>query len=192
MGKPVNKTLIIDLESTCWSDDKFRPAGQFSDIIEIGIALYDLEKLDIIENESIIVFPKSEISEYCTKLTGHTEESVRRDGISFEDALASLRSRYRSHKISWISWGDYDRRQFERQCKREDKKYPFSITHSNLKHWFAICAGESYECSVEKALAKLAMNFDGTPHKGVDDAKNIARILTEILKATRGKHARFN
>ena len=188
MGKPVNKTLIIDLESTCWADNNERPTGQFSDIIEIGIALYDLEKLTIIENESIIVFPKSEITEYCTKLTGHTEESVRRDGISFEDALSTLRSRYKSHKISWMSWGDYDRRQFERQCKREDKKYPFSITHTNLKHLFAICAGESYECSVEKALAKLAMDFDGTPHSGVDDAKNIARLLTEILNVTRGNH----
>lgn len=192
MGKPVNKTLIIDIEATCWPDNNKRPAGQFNDIIEIGTALYDLEKLEIIENDSIIVFPKSEISEFCTKLTGHTEESVRRDGIPFEDALASLRSTYKSHKISWMSWGDYDRRQFERQCKRENKSYPFSITHTNLKHWFAICAGEDYECSVGKALAKLAMDFEGTPHRGVDDAKNISRILKEILVVTRGQSGRRN
>lgn len=192
MGKPVNKTLIVDLESTCWPDNNKCPTGQFSDIIEIGIVLYDLERLEIIENDSIIVFPKSEITEYCTKLTGHTELSIRKNGIPFENALALLRSRYKSHKISWMSWGDYDRRQFERQCKREDKKYPFSITHTNLKHVFAICAGESYECNVERALAKLGMDFEGTPHSGVDDAKNIANILTEILKATRGKHGNFN
>lgn len=191
MGKPVNKTLIIDIESTCWLDNK-RPTGQFNDIIEIGIALYDLERLEIIENDSIIVIPNSEISEFCTKLTGHTDLLIQKDGIPFEDALALLRSIYKSHKISWMSWGDYDRRQFERQCNREDKKYPFSITHTNLKHVFAICAGESYECNVERALAKLAMDFDGIPHTGVDDAKNIARILTEILKATRGKHGRSN
>ncbi len=192
MGKPVNKTLIIDVESTCWEDNNFRPAGQFNDIIEIGIALYDLKTLKIIENDSIIVFPRSEISSFCTKLTGHTEESVRRDGILFEDALALLRSRYKSHKISWMSWGDYDRRQFERQCKREDKRYPFSITHTNLKHWFAVCAGEDYECIIGTAIAKLAMNFEGTPHRGVDDALNIARILTEILIVTRGKNERSN
>jgi len=185
MAKNLDKILILDLESTCWKDNK-RPAGQFNDIIEIGLVLYDLRSLDIIENESILVIPTtSEISKFCTSLTGWRPENILPElgglGISFGNAITKLRKEYKSDKFAWASWGDYDRRQFERQCKREGVKYPFGITHTNIKYMFALLRGARRETGVRNALKILGMGFEGSPHKGKDDAKNIARILTKLL-----------
>ena len=32
-----------------------------------------------------------------------------------------------------------------------------------------------------QALDRLRLTFTGTPHRGIDDAKNIARVYKEIL-----------
>jgi inhibitor of KinA sporulation pathway (predicted exonuclease) len=48
--------------------------------------------------------------------------------------------------------------------------------HHSLKHEFATIHGIK-PCGMEKALGMLGMSLDGTHHRGIADARNIAKIF---------------
>ena len=64
-----DKVIIVDVESTCWENQK-NPEGQRSEIIEIGICTLDLKTRTIDNKRGIFCKPiASTVSEFCTKLT---------------------------------------------------------------------------------------------------------------------------
>ncbi len=84
--KTTNQIIIIDLEATCWENDRI-PTGQKVDIIEMGICKLDLISNTISQKQSIYVIPeRSEINRFCTKLTGITPQLIEEKGIYFEEA----------------------------------------------------------------------------------------------------------
>lgn len=192
MARKLDKLLVVDIESTCWQGNP--PPGQNNEIIEIGITVVFMGDLSIEKSAHMMVQPRnSKVSEFCTSLTTLTQEMVD-EGIPFEDACKRLRREYKSQERTWASWGDYDRRQFERQCGRKEfsaAKYPFGVTHLNLKNLFAVALGLDREVGMEKALEMLNLDLEGTHHRAVDDALNIARIACEILEKNRRKFPEF-
>lgn len=190
MANKLDKLIVVDVESTCWEKASQHERMQISEIIEIGVCVLDLQTLSIGENESILVKPlQSTISEYCTQLTSLTPEMVEENGISFEDACSRMREKYQTNHRAWASWGDYDRRQFDRQCSRKEQAaiYPFGPSHMNIKNLFAVTMGLQREVGMSEALKLLKMDLEGTHHRGVDDARNIAKIARHILQITRSK-----
>ena len=179
MAKKLDQILVIDVEATCWETEP--PEDQESEIIEIGICPLDVAAGDRLEKQSILVKPeKSTVSAFCTNLTSLTQEDVE-EGISFKQACAILKKDYLSKKRTWASYGDYDRRQFERQCLAHNISYPLGPTHINVKNLFAIVNRLSFEVGMSQALKILNLPLEGIHHRGEDDAWNIARILWEIL-----------
>lgn len=125
---------VIDVEATCWEGDP--PPGQRSEIIEIGVCVLDLGTLERVEERSLLVRPEhSEVSVFCMGLTGLTPAEVAM-GLTFGEACDVLRRDFNSDSRLWASWGDYDRRQFERQCEG-DGPYPFGAGHTNAKGVYA-------------------------------------------------------
>jgi inhibitor of KinA sporulation pathway (predicted exonuclease) len=115
MAKRLDRILVVDVESTCWEVDP--PAGQESEIIEIGLCVLDVATCQRLEKRSIIVRPeRSTVSAYCTALTTLTPEDVE-GGISLDEACRILQREYSSRQRLWASYGDYDRLQFERNCQ---------------------------------------------------------------------------
>lgn len=47
MSKLLDQILVVDLESTCWEGSP--PAGMTSEIIEIGLCVVDVARLERIE-----------------------------------------------------------------------------------------------------------------------------------------------
>ena len=179
MAKQLDQILVIDIEATCWPGKT--PAGQENEIIEIGICTVDVASRRRLEKRSILVKPeRSRVSEFCTKLTTLTQEDVEQ-GITFREACSILKKEYSSKKRLWASYGDYDRRQFERQCNARHIAYPFGPTHLNVKNLFALIYGLKKEVGMSKALELLALPLEGVHHRGGDDAWNIARVLCTIL-----------
>lgn len=177
--------LVIDVESTCWEPPEVQPKNEISEIIEIGIAVVNIKSLQIIENESIIIRPqKSKVSKFCTKLTTLTQEYVNQ-GVTFQAAMEILRKNYDSENRTFVSWGDYDRKMFERNSRDYDVKYPFGPRHMNLKNSFTLLHGLPKEPGLDTALEHLGMKLEGTHHRGVDDAKNIAKIFIHTLEKFR-------
>jgi inhibitor of KinA sporulation pathway (predicted exonuclease) len=182
MGKNMDRrALVIDVEATCWEPPEVQPANEISEIIEIGIAVVNIDNREIEKNDSILVRPqKSKVSKFCTKLTTLTQEQVDK-GVTFQEAMKTLRDEYDSQNRLFVSWGDYDRKMFERNCKDYGVKYPFGPRHMNLKNAFAVLNGLDREVGLDSALPYYSLTLEGTHHRGVDDAKNIAKIFQNIV-----------
>lgn len=179
MAKKLDQILIIDVESTCWNGSP--PPGQENEIIEIGVCLLEIASSERVARESILVKPeRSTVSSFCTQLTTLTQAQVDA-GISFKEACSLLKSKYLSKERTWASYGDYDRRQFEKQCQVSQIGYPFGPTHLNVKNLFALRQGLSQEVGMAEALAMLKLPLTGIHHRGGDDAWNIAQILAALL-----------
>lgn len=184
MAKLLDQLLVIDIESTCWQGPP--PAGQQSDVIEIGVTLLDLATLTHSGKRSLLIAPtRSQISPFCTELTTLRPEDLAHAG-SLEQACRVLRRDYLSRDRAWASFGDYDRRQLRRNCEALGVSFPFGPTHLNVKHLAALVAGEPEEPSLLTALARFGLPHQGTHHRGDDDALNVAGLLAAILGRLRG------
>lgn len=185
MARLLDQILVIDIEATCWKDRP--PEGEEAEIIEIGLATLDTATCERVKKESILVRPeRSRVSAFCTELTTLTQDDVEH-GMSLADACARLKKRYRSRNLTWASFGDYDRRQFERQCARDGIQYPFGATHLNVKNLLAFALGMRHEVGMAKALELAGLPLEGTHHRGVDDAWNIAALLGFLLRRLRSE-----
>jgi inhibitor of KinA sporulation pathway (predicted exonuclease) len=180
MAQKLDQIVIIDVEATCW--ERKHPEGVDSEIIEVGVCLLNVNTGEITDNRGILVKPeRSEISPFCTSLTTITPELVAEQGISFKDACAILRKEYQAQSRAWASFGAFDLKQFQRQCAATGVGYLFGPSHVNVKTLFALKKKLVHEEGMAGALAILQIPLEGTHHRGIDDAKNIAKILNWIL-----------
>lgn len=179
MKRDLRNILVIDLEATCW--DGPVPDGQVNEIIEVGVGLLDIKTGELVANEGLLVRPtESEVSSFCTELTTITPEMVA-DAPELVDVCARLRKEFHSRERIFASWGNYDRSQVERETARKGIGYPFGPNHLNVKTLFALRHRLGHEVGMAQALAMLGLELEGTHHRGVDDAANIARILHTLL-----------
>lgn len=167
---------VVDVEATCWSGRP--PPGQVSEIIEIGLTVVDLVARERVAKHRILVRPQaSAVSEFCTELTGLTQSEVD-GGMSFADACARLVAEHDARERGWTSWGDYDRRQFTRQCRATGVEYPFGAAHTNAK---AVFAGDRRQVGMAQALAAVGLPLEGRHHRGDDDSWNIAALVLHMV-----------
>ncbi|QQV03405.1 MULTISPECIES: 3'-5' exonuclease [Chryseobacterium] len=181
--KTTYKILIIDLEATCWKDRP--PIGQESEIIEIGVCIMDARTGKISQNEGILVKPQySKVSPFCTELTSITQQMLDDEGILLEDALDILRTEYNAENLTWASYGNYDLNMLQNQARKFQVDYPLSYDHINVKTLFGELHPIRKSVGMQRALKELNLPLEGTHHRGVDDVKNIAKILFWCLQRT--------
>lgn len=176
-----NKYLVIDVEATC-SENNTVPRDKM-EIIEIGAVIVDRESLEISDEFSTFVRPVRNpfLTEFCKKLTTITQEQVDNAPL-FPEALRLLCDRLWSDTGTlFCSWGNYDKNQFQQDCTHHNLAYPFGDHHLNLKTEFA-AVQKKRRCGVQRALKHVDLGFEGTPHRGIDDARNIARLLRYIVR----------
>lgn len=174
---------VVDVEATCW--DGRVPPGEVNEIIEIGLTVVDLEARERVGRHRILVRPgRSTVSAFCTELTGLTQWEVD-TGLSFADACALLADEHGAGERAWASWGDYDRKQFTRQCRDNGVTYPFGFgeRHTNAKAVFADAYGLRKRPGMAKALELAGMPLEGRHHRGEDDAWNIAALVLGLVRA---------
>jgi inhibitor of KinA sporulation pathway (predicted exonuclease) len=176
-------TNVVDVEATCW-DAQPPPQGQTSEIIEIGLTVVDLAARSRLERYRILVRPqRSTVSPFCTELTGLTQAEVD-TGVTFAEACRTLAKEHSAGKRGWASWGDYDRKQFGRQCAASTVEYPFGQRHTNAKAVFAEAFRLPRPVGMAQALKVAGLPLEGRHHRGDDDAWNIAALI--LLMAERG------
>lgn len=172
--------LVIDLEATC--DDKHRMPRDETEIIEIGAVLVDSGTLHAVEEWQTFVRPTvhTQLTRFCTKLTSIVQSDV--DGApGFADAIDALREFIAGRDVLFCSWGDYDRSQLGRDAERHRVTLPLGARHFNLKLAFNERVGDGKQRGVGQALQWMGFRFEGTAHRGIDDARNIARLLAFAL-----------
>jgi len=173
--------VVVDLEATCWDDARSRDQME---VIEIGAVRLtsDLE-IDADDEFSRFVQPVVDptLSDFCTELTSITQADV--DGAErFPPVFASFLSWVGESPAWFCSWGAYDVGQLERDCHRHDLVFPEWITarHVNVKREFAAWRGVR-PCGMAKALDIAGLPLEGTHHRGIDDARNIARLAQLVF-----------
>jgi inhibitor of KinA sporulation pathway (predicted exonuclease) len=172
--------LVIDLEASC-CDQGTIPVGK-TEIIEIGAVMADARSLQPVDDFGWFVRPvrNPQLTVFCTELTSITQEDVD-NAAEFPDVLDQLvqwKTKYRNHVF--CSWGEYDRRQLTRDCSFHRLRYPFD-DHMNLKRLFAERMGLRKPEGMKGALRRVGLPLEGTHHRGIDDARNIARLLPYIV-----------
>lgn len=71
----------------------------------------------------------------------------------------------------------------QNQSRKFNVDYPLSGDHINVKTLFGqLHPTVRKSVGMERALNELNLTLEGTHHRGVDDAKNIAKILHWCLK----------
>lgn len=172
--------LVIDLEATC--DEEKRIRDRHMEIIEIGSVLVDAETLLPVAEHQTFVKPVRHpvLTDFCKKLTTITQADVE-NAPGFPEAIASLARFIDGRDVLFCSWGDYDRRQFEQDAKFHKVTLPFGGKHLNVKKQFSTQLGEERRYGMAGALRRVGLALQGTHHRGIDDARNIARLLPWVL-----------
>lgn len=169
--------LIVDLEATC-ADDNSIPRRRM-EMIEIGAVLLNSQTLQIESEYQTFVKPilNPVLTEFCKSLTSISQQDIEEAPL-FPAALKDFQSWfYPCGSYRFCSWGDYDRHQFVQDCQLHGVGYPFPGDHLNLKKAFSIKINSIKKFGMAGALAKLGLELEGVHHRGIDDARNIARIV---------------
>jgi inhibitor of KinA sporulation pathway (predicted exonuclease) len=173
--------MVIDLEATCWEGEP--PKYQSMEPIEIGVCLMEVapdNQWEITDHFGILIKPtRSYVSQFCQDLTGITQKALEDNGISFGEAMQSIQD---IRTNVWASWGMWDYDALKKECGIHGlKMWKYLPTlHLNVKSLYSALYRRK-RCGVQKAISLLGMGFEGRPHRGEDDAVNIAKILQHML-----------
>lgn len=171
--------IIVDLEATCWENVR---AFDRMETIEIGAVEMPAATEPPSREFCRFIRPVAEprLSRFCQQLT-----TIRQRDVDSADYFWIVFPEF----VEWIggdpfilcSWGGYDLTQFRTDCDRHGLEFPASFErHINLKKEFARLLGIK-ACGMQRALDHAGLPLEGTHHRGIDDARNIARLAALVL-----------
>ena len=188
MGQDASRVIVVDVEATCWESKEVQGTKP-NEIIEIGICEFHVATGNILKQASIPVKPQfTEVSPFCTELTGWTQKQLDEDGMDIREAFAYIEENYKPTYLTvWGSYGNYDYQKLSSYSDKGVRMYnvtgsdnPFDRmrTHINIKTLAAMRFRLGREVGLGKMLDRLKLKFEGRPHNGGDDSFNIARVYS--------------
>jgi inhibitor of KinA sporulation pathway (predicted exonuclease) len=173
--------IVVDLEATCWED--VRDFDRM-ETIEIGAVELPAATDPPSREFSRFIRPVVEpvLSQFCRRLT-----TIRQRDVDAAGGFWAVFPEF----LGWIgegpfvlcSWGGYDLTQFRVDCRRHSLEFPPEFErHINLKKEFARLMSVK-SCGMERALGYAGLRLEGTHHRGINDARNIARLAALVLPA---------
>lgn len=188
--KQTQYLLVIDLEATC-SDDGAVPRQEM-EIIEIGAVMLNVANLISVSDPTSTVYSTDEfqtfvkpmrhpqLSDFCKSLTSIQQADVDQAPL-YQDAIKAMSAWMEGYavidEILFCSWGAYDKNQFQQDCIWNGVAYPFADTHCNIKKLYSRMPGQNKPKGLGKVIKELGWEFMGSHHRGIDDARNIARVV---------------
>ncbi|XP_061922417.1 3'-5' exoribonuclease 1 [Entelurus aequoreus] len=180
---------VVDFEATCEEDN---PADFLHEIIEFPMVLISTHTLEIVETFQEYVKPElnPKLSDFCVQLTGITQEMVDA-ADTFPDVLRRVvlwlqqKKLGTKYKYAFLTDGAWDMSKFLNiQCRTSQIRYPqFARRWINIRKSY----GNFYkvprtQTKLSTMLDKLGLEYEGRPHSGLDDSRNIARIALRMLQ----------
>jgi len=164
--------LVVDFEATCEKDQRIYPQ-------------------EIIEFPSVLV----------DGATGRIESAFRRQedvdgGVDLGDALllhdawlkAATAGTWAGAKkgggLAVVTWGDWDcRTLLESECRFKGiAKPPYFDRWINLRVPFEAMLGGTGQTNLQEAVREAGLEWEGRLHCGLDDARNTAHLLVELMR----------
>ncbi|XP_034245748.1 ERI1 exoribonuclease 2-like [Thrips palmi] len=193
--------IVIDFESTCWdTKDKQSKWQNLAEIIEFPAVLLNLKtgKIEDEFHQYVMPVENPTLSEFCTKLTGITQETVNA-GIPLGTCIMlfnkwinqmSLERKMTFHKpcighktCTFVTWSDWDLSMcLQNETKRKQLKKP-----DVLSQWIDLRLSyrkfyQRKPQGLKGALAELGLPFTGREHSGIIDARNTANLVYRMVK----------
>ena len=178
--------LVVDLEATCAESD---PDFDM-ETIEIGACWIGVNG-SVLDRFQSFVRPIANpvLTGFCSSLTGIRQEDVDAAPLfpTVADAFREFVSRHQQPGSVWVSWGAWDRKQLGRDSARHGVAAPIALEHENAKRRFAKARRIGKEVGMVKACELVGLQLEGTHHRALEDALNIARLLPWVFgNAARG------
>jgi ERI1 exoribonuclease 3 len=176
--------VVLDFEATC--DEPLNPDPQ--EIIEFPAVLVDPATPNTSAEFHTFLRPTAHprLTRFCLDLTGISQAQVDR-GIPFPAALARFDEWRASQGLTdflMVTCGDWDLGSLlPRQCVQHNLPVPdWGNRWCNLKRLFAWHFPQASDRTrLAEMAAALGIPLQGRLHSGIDDARNIARILQRLL-----------
>lgn len=180
--------IVLDFESTC--DDVAPPRPQ--EIIEFPSVLVRLEPFGVVDEFASFVRPHHHrtLTGFCRQLTSITQADID-DAPLFPEVFAAHGRWLTDHGLTpedavFVTCGDWDLGtmlpiQLAACVPPITEVPPLYMRWLNIKRAFAEVQG-GRPGGMTMMLRLLDLPLVGTHHRGLDDCRNIARILEALLQ----------
>lgn len=183
--------FVVDVEATCW-DTREEQGSKPNEVIEIGVAVLEYATGKVIDRASLVVRPRmTQVSPFCTTLTGWTQEAIMEQGKDIARVLKEFKAQFKPKpEHVWYSCGQYDKNMLSSKSQKgvgalygiQTDVNPFDImNHVNIKTLFAVKHGLKKEIGMDRMLQMMGATLEGRHHNGADDAFNIAKIVKHVM-----------
>lgn len=169
--------IIVDLECTCWESNPLAP----NETIEIGAVAWQAGR-GVVDEFTTFAKPKMQpvLSEFCKSLTTIQQSDVDH-APGFPEAYANWRAWAKPYEpYIFASCGDFDHNQLKADCRRHGFEHHMTA-RVNLKKALAD-ATDGKRRGMASAMEFLGRKIEGTHHRGIDDARNIAHMLAYLVE----------
>ncbi|OAB50028.1 exonuclease domain-containing protein [Pseudomonas thivervalensis] len=174
--------LVIDLEAT--TDEGGWPVTEM-EIIEIGATLVNRDGREVDHFQRFVrPLRRPLLTPFCRELTHITQANIDSAAPLTEvwPAFERWLAPYHPKLESWVSWGDYDRKQLLQEWQHQQlHSVLVQVPHMNLKQRFAKARRLERPLGLNGALQLAGLQFCGQQHRALEDARNTARLLPLVL-----------
>ncbi|KAJ3559762.1 hypothetical protein NM688_g135 [Phlebia brevispora] len=193
--KSLKYLLILDFEATCGD------AVRQMEIIEFPTLLYNIkeDKVEATFHEYVRPVVHPTLTRFCTELTGITQETVD-EADAFPDVWKRYKEFLEAHELlqpdaldtyTFLTCGDWDlKTMLPRQLRLVEADYGLDESGNvvapfdrwvNVKNSFRKQIGlRRYNVDMTGMLTRLKLDLVGRHHSGIDDCKNILRIVQKL------------
>ncbi len=194
METPLSHLVVLDFEATC--DDRERPSPQ--EIIEFPSVLLSARTLEVVDAFESFVRPihHPTLTDFCRRLTSIEQRDVDA-ARPFPEVFAAHQAWLTSHALSltepdgelsyaFVTCGDWDlKTMLPAQLSACDPPLDFA-PHPyrrwiNVKKPFKAWRG-GRSAGMPQMLRALGLPLDGRHHRGIDDCRNIAKIVRALVE----------
>eukprot|EP00949_MAST-11_sp_MAST-11-sp1_P003649 g3649.t1 len=196
--------VCLDFEATCDEGDAPKVSREEQEIIEFPWVVFDLHELSVTSSRQIYIRPENtDVTEFCTGLTGITAEDVK-DGCTLEDALAQFHESVivplmeEEKKFCLITHGNWDlivqlRSEAHRKgIHLDDYLLSYLDLRDIFRWWCTISHRPCGSTSLTAMTEALGIQLQGRLHSGIDDASTMAAVLQRIISMTVGSGSSAN
>ena len=187
LPKSLNFYLVLDFEATC--DDKNPPKPQ--EIIEFPVVMVNARTMrtDSVFHTYVRPTVHPQLTPFCIQLTGIKQDMLIGQP-TLAEALDKFDAWYKANGLfdpavssSFVTCGDWDlKTMLPNQCRHFKISRPgYFDKWVNIKKLFETSTGVKAK-GMPFMLRHFDLELEGRHHSGIDDSKNIARILTKLVQ----------
>lgn len=171
--------IIYDLEATCWEN---RPTNYEQEIIEIGAVMLNGygEALGTF-NRFVRPILHPDLSFYCKNLT-NIDQAVINRASDFQTVIEEFQDWAEVFYEDYLlcAWGSFDEKILRKDCILHDVETDWLEEKClNIKRQFQEIKRLRQPWGLKKAVEKSGFEFEGEPHRAINDAINLTKIFLE-------------